>query len=96
MSPVAMCIEELIPSNNMKSNMYSILIRTGLVFSTLLVGLTIPFFGVCNSSIPYLNQIPIRPDQYLEWSGDGTDRIFTDNACYFDSPMCLLSKHLKE
>ncbi|KAI3866410.1 hypothetical protein MKW92_048323 [Papaver armeniacum] len=46
MSPVAMCIEELIPSSHMKSPMYSILIRTLLVFSTLFVGLTIPFFGL--------------------------------------------------
>lgn len=46
MSPVALSLEELIPSNHMKSHMYAILIRTGLVISTLLVGLTIPFFGL--------------------------------------------------
>lgn len=45
-SPVAMSLEELIPSNNLKSHMYSILIRTALVMSTLLVGLSIPFFGL--------------------------------------------------
>ncbi|XP_060186271.1 amino acid transporter AVT1C-like [Lycium barbarum] len=45
MAPVAMSLEELIPSNNTKSYMYSILIRTALVLSTLLVALTIPFFG---------------------------------------------------
>ncbi|CAH1414484.1 unnamed protein product [Lactuca virosa] len=42
-SPVAMSLEELIPSNHMKSHVYSILIRTTLVFSTLLVALSIPF-----------------------------------------------------
>uniref|UniRef100_A0A803N0K0 Amino acid transporter transmembrane domain-containing protein n=1 Tax=Chenopodium quinoa TaxID=63459 RepID=A0A803N0K0_CHEQI len=46
MSPVAMCLEELIPSRHQKSHIYPILIRTALVISTLLVGLTIPFFGL--------------------------------------------------
>ncbi|XP_055829865.1 amino acid transporter AVT1C [Solanum dulcamara] len=45
MAPVAMSLEELIPSNHSKSYMYSILIRTALVLSTLLVALKIPFFG---------------------------------------------------
>lgn len=45
-SPVAMSLEELIPSNNLKSHTYAILIRTGLVISTLLVALSIPFFGL--------------------------------------------------
>lgn len=45
MSPVAMSLEELIPSSHSKSYMYSILIRTALVVSTLIVGLSIPFFG---------------------------------------------------
>ncbi|XP_061985219.1 amino acid transporter AVT1C-like [Populus nigra] len=51
MSPVAMSLEELIPSNQMKSHMYAICIRTALVFSTLLVGLAIPFFGLVMSLI---------------------------------------------
>ncbi|CAO2829946.1 unnamed protein product [Amaranthus hypochondriacus] len=46
MSPVAMCLEELIPSRHLKSHTYPILIRTALVISTLLVGLSIPFFGL--------------------------------------------------
>lgn len=45
-SPVAMSLEELIPSTHLKSHMYAILIRTALVVSTLIVGLTIPFFGL--------------------------------------------------
>ncbi|XP_071734579.1 amino acid transporter AVT1C-like [Rutidosis leptorrhynchoides] len=48
-SPVAMSLEELLPSN--KSYFYSILIRTGLVLSTLIVALTIPFFGLVMSLI---------------------------------------------
>ncbi|XP_057470507.1 amino acid transporter AVT1C-like [Actinidia eriantha] len=46
MTPVAMSLEELIPSNHRKSHMYAILIRTALVISTLVVGLSIPFFGL--------------------------------------------------
>lgn len=46
MSPVAMSLEELIPSRHLKSHMYPILIRTALVISSLLIGLTIPFFGL--------------------------------------------------
>ncbi|KAL3649999.1 Amino acid transporter avt1b [Castilleja foliolosa] len=46
MSPVAMSLEELIPSSHTKSYMYSIIIRTALVMSTLVLGLSIPFFGL--------------------------------------------------
>ncbi|XP_059628336.1 amino acid transporter AVT1C-like [Cornus florida] len=46
LSPVAMSLEELMPSNNVKSHVYAIIIRTALVISTLIVGLTIPFFGL--------------------------------------------------
>ena len=45
-----MSLEELIPSNQSKSHMYAILIRTALVISTLFVGLTIPFFGKSSHS----------------------------------------------
>lgn len=50
-SPVAMSLEELIPSDHMKSHIYSILIRTSLVLSTLVVALSIPFFGLVMSLI---------------------------------------------
>ncbi|KDP30471.1 hypothetical protein JCGZ_16150 [Jatropha curcas] len=50
-SPVAMSLEELIPPNHLKSHIYAICIRTALVISTLLVGLTIPFFGLVMSLI---------------------------------------------
>uniref|UniRef100_A0A6N2LZU0 Amino acid transporter transmembrane domain-containing protein n=1 Tax=Salix viminalis TaxID=40686 RepID=A0A6N2LZU0_SALVM len=51
MSPVAMSLEELIPSNHMKYHMYAICIREALVISTLLVALSIPFFGLVMSLI---------------------------------------------
>lgn len=44
--PVAMSLEELIPSSQLKSHVYAIFIRTGLVLSTLVVALSIPFFGM--------------------------------------------------
>ncbi|KAK6933407.1 Amino acid transporter, transmembrane domain, partial [Dillenia turbinata] len=46
LTPVALCLEELIPPNRRESHMYAILIRTALVISTLLVGLSVPFFGL--------------------------------------------------
>ncbi|XP_060210341.1 amino acid transporter AVT1C-like [Lycium barbarum] len=46
LSPVAMCLEELLPSKHAKSHVYPILIRTALAISTLLVGLAVPFFGL--------------------------------------------------
>nr|GEV59229.1 amino acid transporter AVT1C-like [Tanacetum cinerariifolium] len=50
-SPVAMSLEELIPSNNLRSRFYSFLIRTTLVISTMVVALTFPFFGLVMSLI---------------------------------------------
>ncbi|KAG8651134.1 amino acid transporter AVT1C isoform X2 [Manihot esculenta] len=50
-SPVAMSLEELIPSTHVKSHIYAICIRTSLVISTLIVGLSIPFFGLVMSLI---------------------------------------------
>ncbi|CDY18351.1 BnaA04g22360D, partial [Brassica napus] len=48
---LALSLEELIPSRHNKSHWYAIAIRTALVFSTLLVGLAIPFFGLVMSLI---------------------------------------------
>lgn len=51
LSPVAMSLEELLPSNHGQSRFYAIAIRSALAFSTLLVGLAIPFFGLVMSLI---------------------------------------------
>ncbi|CAH9116050.1 unnamed protein product [Cuscuta europaea] len=51
MLPVAMSLEELTPSGQTKSHLYSIFIRTALVISTLIIGLLIPFFGLVMSLI---------------------------------------------
>ncbi|CAL9087227.1 unnamed protein product [Musa textilis] len=42
----ALSLEELIPSNQSKTHLYAIMIRTALVLSTLLVALSVPFFGL--------------------------------------------------
>lgn len=44
-TPVAFSLEELLPSALDRSYSISILIRTILVFSTLVVALTVPYFG---------------------------------------------------
>ncbi|KAJ8484785.1 hypothetical protein OPV22_017270 [Ensete ventricosum] len=44
MTPVALSLEELLPSTS-QSNIVMILLRTFLVLSTLVVALTLPFFG---------------------------------------------------
>lgn len=82
MSPVAMSLEELIPSSHAKSYMYSILIRTALVISTLIVGLSIPFFGKFWSTV-----MPLDSGLYSysscfmsHRSRDGADRFFTHHA----------------
>ncbi|CAN4085147.1 unnamed protein product [Withania somnifera] len=46
LSPVAMSLEELLPSKLAKSHVYPILIRTALTISTVVVGLAVPFFGL--------------------------------------------------
>ncbi|XP_022138936.1 amino acid transporter AVT1C-like [Momordica charantia] len=51
LTPIAMSLEELIPSNHSQFFTFSILIRTALVISTLIVGLCIPFFGLVSSLI---------------------------------------------
>ncbi|CAL0328475.1 unnamed protein product [Lupinus luteus] len=51
MTPVALCLEELIPTKGSKFYIYSIFIRTMLVFSTFFIGLSIPFFGLVVSFI---------------------------------------------
>ncbi|XVF30669.1 hypothetical protein REPUB_Repub16aG0078300 [Reevesia pubescens] len=65
MSPVAMSLEELIPSSHLKSHIYAILIRTSLVISTLIVGLSIPFFGLVMSLIGSLLTMLVKINALL-------------------------------
>jgi hypothetical protein len=51
MTPVAMAVEELVPLSVSPSRFstFSYIIRTGLVGSTVLVALLVPFFGECSA-----------------------------------------------
>ncbi|CAA6662629.1 unnamed protein product [Spirodela intermedia] len=51
LTPLALSLEELIPSNRLKSHAYPIMIRSALVISTLFVALSVPFFGLVMSLI---------------------------------------------
>ncbi|XP_059075844.1 amino acid transporter AVT1C [Cryptomeria japonica] len=44
-TPVALSLEELLPSTSMGLHWFSVIIRTALVVSTLVVALVVPFFG---------------------------------------------------
>ncbi|PIN17068.1 Amino acid transporter [Handroanthus impetiginosus] len=44
-TPVALGLEELLPASYLRSHGVSLLIRTSLVVSTLIVALTVPYFG---------------------------------------------------
>lgn len=44
-TPIALSLEELLPSTHLRSHGISMLIRTVLVLSTLVVALALPFFG---------------------------------------------------
>ncbi|KAK8935677.1 hypothetical protein KSP39_PZI013060 [Platanthera zijinensis] len=46
LAPMALSLEELIPKDQQKSHWYSIVIRTALTISTLLVAMSVPFFGL--------------------------------------------------
>nr|XP_043613811.1 amino acid transporter AVT1C-like [Erigeron canadensis] len=50
-SPVARSLEELIPSDDQRSHIYSILFRTTLVISSLVVAICFPFFALVMSLI---------------------------------------------
>ncbi|KAE8713897.1 Transmembrane amino acid transporter family protein isoform 3 [Hibiscus syriacus] len=86
MSPVAMSLEELIPSSHLKSHIYAILIRTSLVISTLIVGLTIPFFGLVMSLIgsllTMLVTLILPPACYLS--------ILRGKVTRFQATLCIM------
>ncbi|GMN51030.1 hypothetical protein TIFTF001_020186 [Ficus carica] len=84
---LAMSLEELIPSSQLKSHVYAIFIRTGLVLSTLVVALSIPFFGMSVSF--FIDTLSV------ELSCDVTDWIFAHNACDLDTSLCLFPEHFK-
>ncbi|XP_076910846.1 amino acid transporter AVT1C-like [Bidens hawaiensis] len=85
-SPVAMCLEELIPSNHLGSHVYSFLIRTTLVASTLVVALTFPFFGLVMSLIGSLLTMLVS----LIFPCGCFLRIVKGNVARFQVSLCVL------
>ncbi|KAJ4704645.1 vacuolar amino acid transporter 1-like [Melia azedarach] len=51
LTPIALSLEELLPSEQLQSYTVSIIIRTLIVISTLIVALTLPYFGIVMSLI---------------------------------------------
>ncbi|KAK8979304.1 hypothetical protein V6N11_000454 [Hibiscus sabdariffa] len=86
MSPVAMSLEELLPSRHLKSHMYPIVIRTLLVMSTLLVGLSVPFFGLVlsliGSLLTMLVTLILPPACYLS--------ILRGKVSRFQAAICII------
>ncbi|GAV76563.1 Asp domain-containing protein/Aa_trans domain-containing protein, partial [Cephalotus follicularis] len=68
-TPVALSLEELIPSSRYRSHVVSIFIRTILVISTVIVALTVPFFGLMmaliGSSVAMLVALIFPPACYI-------------------------------
>ncbi|XP_052623028.1 amino acid transporter AVT1B [Lactuca sativa] len=85
-SPVAKSLEELIPSKHSKSHVYSILIRTALVISTLVVALSVPFFGLVMSLIGSLLSMLVS----LIFPCACFLRILRGNVTHFQVSMCVL------
>ncbi|KAM0042648.1 putative amino acid transporter, transmembrane domain-containing protein [Helianthus debilis subsp. tardiflorus] len=85
-SPVAMSLEELIPSNHLWSHLYSILIRTTLVASTLLVALSFPFFGLVMSLMGSLLTMLVS----LIFPCACFLRIIKGNVTRFQRSLCVL------
>ncbi|KAL4575224.1 hypothetical protein LXL04_022066 [Taraxacum kok-saghyz] len=85
-SPVAKSLEELIPLKHSKSHVYSILIRTALVISTLIVALTVPFFGLVMSLIGSLLSMLVS----LIFPCACFLRILRGNVTRFQVSLCVL------
>ncbi|KAK8510157.1 hypothetical protein V6N13_103753 [Hibiscus sabdariffa] len=85
-SAMAMSLEELLPSRHLKSHMYPIVIRTLLVMSTLLVGLSVPFFGLVlsliGSLLTMLVTLILPPACYLS--------ILRGKVSRFQAAICII------
>lgn len=85
-SPVAKSLEELIPSKHSTSHVYSILIRTALVISTLIMALVVPFFGLVMSLIGSLLTMLVS----LIFPCACFLRILKGNVTRFQGSLCVL------
>ncbi|XP_070051190.1 amino acid transporter AVT1D-like isoform X2 [Nicotiana tomentosiformis] len=78
-TPVAFGIEEFLPSRQLRTYGVSILIRTILVFSTLVISLTVPYFGsvmsLIGSSLVMLVSLILPCACYIKLSKDRITRF---------------------
>ncbi|KAK8495572.1 hypothetical protein V6N13_062089, partial [Hibiscus sabdariffa] len=85
-SAMAMSLEELLPSRHLKSHIYPIVIRTLLVMSTVLVGLSVPFFGLVvsliGSLLTMLVTLILPPACYLS--------ILRGKVSRFQAAICII------
>ncbi|WCJ28326.1 Transmembrane amino acid transporter family protein [Euphorbia peplus] len=85
-SPVALSLEELLPSYQLGSYSFSLVTRTVLVISTLIVALTFPFFGFvmafCGSSLAMLVAIIFPCACYLSIHRESLSKLQI-GACTF-------------
>ncbi|KAJ4849168.1 hypothetical protein Tsubulata_028908 [Turnera subulata] len=81
MTPVALCLEELMPSGWLRTYSASLLIRTILVASTLVVALSVPFFGfmmaLMGSLLAMLVAVIFPSVCYLKLLGKKSGRLET-------------------
>ncbi|KAM3248367.1 amino acid transporter AVT1C isoform X1 [Capsicum annuum] len=103
LSPVAMSLEEFLPSKHAKSHVYPIIIRTALTISTVVVGLAVPFFGLVMALIGSLLTMLVVGHFTLSLS------LFSVAICYSyhksvlmealfpdsDTTLCLLHENLE-
>ncbi|XP_055807908.1 amino acid transporter AVT1D-like [Solanum dulcamara] len=93
-TPVAFGIEEFLPSPQLRTYGVSILIRTLLVFSTLVISLAVPYFGsvmsLIGSSLVMLVSLILPCACYIKLSKDRLTR-FQLAACSFIIVVGLIS-----
>ncbi|KAJ8533940.1 hypothetical protein K7X08_007264 [Anisodus acutangulus] len=93
-TPVAFGIEEFLPSRQLRTYGVSILIRTLLVFSTLVISLSVPYFGsvmsLIGSSLVMLVSLILPCACYIKLSKDRITR-FQLAACSFIIVVGLVS-----
>ncbi|PIA60399.1 hypothetical protein AQUCO_00300119v1 [Aquilegia coerulea] len=83
-TPVALSLEELLPASQLKSYYISLIVRTALVFSTLVVVLTVPYFNL-NKEQKILSPSPPDPCRWGSNPGQAlmlTMALIFPCACY--------------
>ncbi|KAL0451131.1 UNVERIFIED_CONTAM: Amino acid transporter AVT1D [Sesamum latifolium] len=87
-TPVALGIEELLPADQLRSHTMSVLIRTCLVVSTLVVALAVPYFGSLMALIGSFLVMLVN----LKLLGSGSGKRYCSGESRQDSGPLLVSK----